>query len=70
MKKLSKLDFTDFYYCAEQKFVSLVTSLFKNPVLGGKVRVIRHALTLVGRTPIPRGIRARNGVKENVSHFA
>ena len=32
VKKLSKLDFTDFYYCAEQKFVSLVTSLFKNPV--------------------------------------
>ena len=32
MKKLSKLDFTDFYYCAEQKFVSLVTSLFKNLV--------------------------------------
>ena len=32
MKKLSKFDFTDFYYCAEQKLVSLVTSLFKNPV--------------------------------------
>ena len=24
-----------FYYCAEQKFVSLVTSLFKNPVRSG-----------------------------------
>ena len=31
VKKLSKLDFTDFYYCAEQKIVSLVTSLFENP---------------------------------------
>ena len=32
MKKLSKLDFSDFYYYAEQKFVSYVTSLFENPV--------------------------------------
>ena len=32
MKKLSKLDFSDFYYCAEQKFLSLLTSLFENPV--------------------------------------
>ena len=32
VKKLSKLDFIDFYYCAEQKFVSLATSLFENPV--------------------------------------
>ena len=31
MKKLRYLDFTDFYYCAEQKIVSLVTSLFENP---------------------------------------
>ena len=31
VKKLSKLDFTDFYYCAEQKIISLVTSLFENP---------------------------------------
>ena len=35
MKKLRKLDFSDFYYCAEQKFVSVVTSLFKNPVRSG-----------------------------------
>ena len=31
MKKKSKLDLTDFYYCAEQIFVSLVTSFFENP---------------------------------------
>ena len=31
VKKLRKLDFTDFYYCAEQKIVSLVTSLFEKP---------------------------------------
>ena len=32
VKRLSKLDFIDFYYCAEQKFIPLVTSLFENPV--------------------------------------
>ena len=32
MKKKSNLDLTDFYYYAEQIFVSLVTSLFENPV--------------------------------------
>ena len=30
VKKLRKLDFTDFYYWAEQKIVTLVTSLFEN----------------------------------------
>ena len=31
MQKLSKLDFTDFHNCGEQRIVSLVTSLFENP---------------------------------------
>ena len=35
MKKKSKLDLTDFYYCAEQKIVSLVTSFFENSVRSG-----------------------------------
>ena len=39
VQKLSKLDFTDFYYRAEQEFVSLVTSLFKN-----SVRSVQHYL--------------------------
>ena len=65
MKKLSKLDFSDFYYCAEQKFVSLVTSLFKNLVrsdtakgldengtdLGGRV----HQETLRREMVVPWG---------------
>ena len=39
VKKLSKLDFTDFYYSAEQKFVSLVTSLFENPVRSAATKI-------------------------------
>lgn len=35
VQKLSKWDFTDFYYCAEQKNVPLVTSLFENLARSG-----------------------------------
>jgi len=41
VKKLRKLDFTDFYYYAEQKIVSLVTlvtSLFENPFRSVKTK--------------------------------
>ena len=31
MQTKSKLDLCDFYFCAEQNFTSLVTSLFENP---------------------------------------
>ena len=34
-RKLSKLNLNDFYYSAEQKFISLVTSLLKNSLRSG-----------------------------------
>ena len=42
MKKKSILDLTDFYYCAEQKIVSLVTSLFENPFRSEMIHSVKE----------------------------
>ena len=35
------MDLNDFYYCAEQMFVSLVTSFFENPARSALGKVVR-----------------------------